>query len=475
MPKILYFLSLLSNPSLRRFQQFLDSPYFNTKKDLRQLLKVLIPYIELTNSNWDKWEENAFSSWKKGKPFNKNDFRKSCSAMMDLYYIFIGIEQYQEHTGLPKMHQLFALNQLGEEKHFAKFYAHIHQNQVQKAEDIGEEDFWISSLVLNSAITYEHLLPQRKEVAHFSRAEQQLDHYYVLRKFKYALAMMGQNQLLGSNVPNSSAHFFDFFENIFQQDHTWHPIIHAYRYLLLAYKYQEEQEHYEQLKYLLANELQELNPEELRELFTAALNLCTTQIHMGKGFYYEEYGKLYQIMIDRDLIWVQGKILAWHVKNLSLYHARRGNFNWIASFIEDCRHKLIPSQRKQVLLFCEGLLAYYKKEHTTARKKFNGLLQKFDDVFYGLDARVLLARALYEMGDSALEQLLGSAPRFIKSKRISEAQKASRLNFFRFLRILYMTPKYKQEKIELLRQKVVSESQLASKKWLLEQIDKKKI
>lgn len=474
MPKILYFLFLLPKPYQRRFQQFLESPYFNSRKDLPLLLKALIPYANLVESGWDKWEENAYSTWKKGKKFKQNEFRKSCSALVELYYTFIGIEFYQTRSGLPQMHQLHALNQLGEEKYFGKFYKKVFQQQVQKSEEIEEEDFWISSLVLNSAITHEHLLPERKEVSHFFRAGQQLDHYYVLRKFKYALAMMGQNQMLGAEIPDSLTHFFDYFEKIFDKGQSWHPIIHAYRHLLFAYQFHEEEVHYLNLKNLLEHELHELSKNELRELFTATLNLCTKQRRREPKFYDPEYGNLYQIMIDRDLLWVEGKILAWHVKNISIYHGKRGNFQWLASFIDICRDKLIPSQKKQVLLFCEGLLAFYQKEHITARKKFNSLLNKFDDVFYGLDARVLLACALYELGDSALEQLLGSAPRFIKSKKISEGQKLPRLNFFRFLRILYKTPRYKQEKIGELEQMVLKESPIASKEWLLEQIEKQK-
>lgn len=48
-------------------------------------------------------------------------------------------------------------------------------------------------------------------------------------------------------------------------------------------------------------------------------------------------------------------------------------------------------------------MAYYQKEYKQARKDFEILLGKFDDVFYGLNIRVAKARLLYEIDDSELD------------------------------------------------------------------------
>ena len=178
-------------------------------------------------------------------------------------------------------------------------------------------------------------------------------------------------------------------------------------------------------------------------------------------------------MIDREVIWINGKILAWDVINLTVYHLEEGDYEWVESFIELCEDRLVSSQMQQVKLFCRGLMAYYQKEYKQARKDFEILLGKFDDVFYGLNIRVAKARLLYEIDDSELDFLLNSAPAYIKSQAISSNQKKNRLVFFRLLKRLYNIRPYDKKRLRKLLDDIKGESQISSKKWLMEQVKEK--
>ena len=402
--------------------------------------------------NLTQWEEKAFKRWKKGKEFDKNLFRKSCTSLLELFYKFLATEYHQEQKGLFQLHQLWALNDLGADKYFESFLKRISKGQTKGKEEFGEEDFWIDSQLLNTQITYAHLLPQREKVPEISQAASALDQYYLLRRLKYEIAMQGQKQMLGSD-PLEETHFFStLMDQMGEWQGDWHPLIRGYHFLLMAYRDEENESNYAKLIELLQHGLGQANLDEQRELFTGTLNFCRLQMDNGGKNFDEEYGEIYQIMIDRDVIWYQGKILAWHVKNLAIYHLKRENYSWITNFVEQCQHKLMPTQQDQVILFCTGLSEYHQKKYKLAREYFEQLLSEFDDVFYGIDVRVAKARLLYETEDSELEQLLDSAPRFIRSKPLSQVHKTRKLNFFRYLKRLVYAPN--EKKLHQLLQEV---------------------
>lgn len=469
MPKIFYYFNLLSLAQQKRFRLWIASPYFNSRKDLIALTHVLLAYVQEVQQ--DDWEETVFNRWKKNQAFDQAFFRNSCSKLLKLLLQFLGMEQYQQQEHLVRLHQLQALNANGADKYFSQAYSQTeHQLQLSQT-GISAEDFWVHSLMLDTRITFAHLQPKRQLVPDFNQANYYLDQYYLLRKLKYALAQQTQSQLLLHEAEKSEASIrvSALLKEFAHRPQQFHPLIHAYYHLLQAYDEEEGSQAFGALKSLLKTGLSSVSMEELREISTASINYCGHQIRQGNATYRQEMEEIYEIMIERDLLWINGQVVAWHVKNLTTHHLVRKNYAWVERFLEIIEDKLIPSHRQQITLYCQGLMYYFQQQYREARKAFEQLLARFDDVYFGLDIRIVKARLLYELNDSELEYWLQSGEKYIKSKDISPSQRIPRQHFFRLLKRLYNTNPYHKAKLHKLAFEIREAKQLNSQQWLLQQ------
>lgn len=89
--KLTELLSSFSNPELKKFKTFLNSPYFNSKEQFVKMLDALSAYHP-DYENEKLTEEKVFKAAFPGKAYNYNVFKKSFSDIYELARTFIAIE-----------------------------------------------------------------------------------------------------------------------------------------------------------------------------------------------------------------------------------------------------------------------------------------------------------------------------------------------------------------------------------------------
>lgn len=476
MPKILYFLSKLDKGGWKKFREFLSSPFFTVDMKLPILLDALQKHP--TCDKRDQWEKEVFKVWKPQTPYDRNALRQSCTKLLELLKEYLGLIQYQQQAHLVNLHQVQGINQLGAEKYFHQSYQKAWQKWDHTVEERGSFDYWIAAQLFTSQINHHNLHGHRKMLPEIQEASIALDHYFWIQKAKFRLAELAQTQMFGSQAFASHGDNLLQIYPLLDVEADTNQLLTAYHLLLLAYENQEDANSYWTFKAYVQDQLHHGDREEIRSLISAAINYSNQQRRQGKHEFDEEFGDLYQILIEKDFIWINGKILAGDVMNLVVYHCEKKNFGWVDDFLIKCQKHLLPKQKEQAQLFCYGLRDYYKKNYFRAKQLMDQLLDDFDDVFYGINARIIKARISFEKGDmydEGLADFLDAAYNFIRYQSISETHKKRQMNFFRYCRRLgiVMQSLDKNKALEKLKQEISQDPNVSSKQWLLAQIEER--
>ncbi|MEM7040763.1 MAG: hypothetical protein AAF570_27625, partial [Bacteroidota bacterium] len=120
------------------------------------------------------------------------------------------------------------------------------------------------------------------------------------------------------------------------------------------------------------------------------------------------------------------------------------------------------------------LLMYHRQDYEASERFFNRLLQDYQDVFYGFDARGHLLKIYYETNDMrGLESLLHSFRMFLdRNKDVAPEKRRQYVTFLNHLRKLLNIPLNDRGRIEKLKKEILEkESKGMGISWLIEKID----
>ena len=96
------------------------------------------------------------------------------------------------------------------------------------------------------------------------------------------------------------------------------------------------------------------------------------------------------------------------------------------------------------LAYNRGVLAFHQKYFDQAEKHFNIVLNDYEDLFYGCDARLWLLKVYYDTGNAiGLESMMESFRMFLqRHKTLGKPHKDRYLTFINYLRrIMNIPPK----------------------------------
>jgi hypothetical protein len=230
--------------------------------------------------------------------------------------------------------------------------------------------------------------------------------------------------------------------------------------------------HYRELVELLDRNGSQLPVPDLKDGYTYALNFCTQQVNTGKAIYLEELFGLHQVLLEKQLFLESGELSEWVYKNIVTVGCRLKEYDWVRTFIEEYQPLLAASSRLNAYNYNLAYFHYHRSEHEEALT----LLRKveFTDVYYQLNARIILLKSYFESGDfRALDYHLDAFRLFlIRNRKVSEERRRSGLRFIRFTRSLMKlveVEKPSEKELSNFIEQLQSGPEVLNRSWLLEQ------
>lgn len=464
--KLIELLKALSKEELLEFQEFVASPYFNKNDDLVKLVN----YLSEAGPDYpiDKIKkEYVFGLLFPNIPFDKKRMSYLMNYLLKLGERFLAIRQIEQKDSLLQTYTLeeFANRKL--DKHF-NFLNKRLDHQVNTKDKRSEGYFLVQFRLSEINTEYIHKKVIRKEDNTLGKLSEDLDNFYFFFKLKFGCEMLNRQSIVKGEYDLELSNQVQAY---LVKNQPTHPLIRFYLEIYMLYS-SEEDSHFHNISELLGIHDQEIEREELRNIYLYVFNYCVRRLRVNPIF----INRALQISkdgIDRGvLLEDDGYLRPWTYSNVVKLAIMSDDTSWLEEFIHDKKELINPQFRKDALHYNLAELYYHKKEYNRVLEQINQV--QFSDMQYKMGSRIIQIKTFYELDESeTLDSLIASFIQLLRrSTQVSTRVKKSYLNF---CTILSKILRYDDRKREAIKQEINKTTLITEKNWLLKVLAENKV
>lgn len=456
--KLFLVLNRLDNREIRQFEQFLDSPYFNQRADLQQLLAA-----------WKKHRGQGLSAEKLYQAIYPNRKFKEQELRLLMSYLFRLLEQFlvfqelveEEKVQVQQLAKVRAYQRLKLPKLALKALQKGESSDVQNAEFYYEQ---FQKLTLE----YEFSSIENPSSDHqFQATADNLDIAYFALKLRQTCLSLSHQAVYQSDF---KAHFLEeIITEIIQRQLQKNPAIGIYYYIYKTLTEEHAVDSFRQLKSLLFTHHQSFPNKEVRDIYVMTINHCIRAMNRGEMEYLQEVLDIYKQGLEQAYLLENGTLSRFTYNNIVRIALKVKDLKWAEFFIHHYKNSLDRAHQKSIFNFSLASLAYAKKDYDTAVEK----LQQFNysDVLLNLAAKSLLLKIYYEwQTDDLLYAHLDAMKNYIQRKKIIAYHRRNYLNIIHYTKKLMQLNFYDKNEIEQFQTAIQKETILTEREWLLNQV-----
>lgn len=441
-----------------------DTPFFNKKPEVARLCLYLADNVQRTTPKlFDK--EKLYEAAFPGKAFDDARLRLTMTWLLKLIERYLAIVQMESTGHDQELYLLKALRERGIEKRFDK----KHKDLLASLELGARKD--ARSHHLQYALASEELegrsVRERSSSIELHPLHNHLTSYYLSEMLRHACSAL-THQAISSQVYD-----MDLLRQVLilaeQFGVESYPAIAIYYHACKALQSPEDRQHFDNWKQCLLTNEALFSTIELRSIYLLGINFCIRRMNKGEQVFIREAFDLYRSALGKDLLVEKGYLTAFTFKNIIRIGTALEESEWTSAFFEENQHKLHPAERPNVVRYNAAFLHFRRGEYSKAMP----LLQRveFDDTLNNLDARRMLLRSYFELGEmSALDSLIHSFTTYLRRQKDLGYHKELYLNLLRYLRQLMELPPGDKQLAKNLQQQVLDTELVADKEWLLSKI-----
>lgn len=467
------------------FADFLNSPYFNRKKQLTRFFGYLSKFYPGFD---DKKLEKEFV-YKKIFPksrFNGQVFKNLCSELYSHAKEFITIDSYKKKT---YRHQINFIEIL-EKKRIDELY-------LTELKSLEKE--------LKNSPYYERLFMDKFETEglkinyHLNRSRQKDSMYHGINEGTELLKffIVNATRILFGFTINRAIFNAKFSDNAFEiftkgiiekgmldtainfietnKINDWEIVTINY-YLILALLYPGNDEYYEKAKGLVFNNINKFSREHQFEIPNALFTICTRRINvLHTRENYNRAFELVQFQLSNNLFktFNESFITVYKFRNVFMIALSLRKYKWIKEFTEKYIKEVTPVDRENLWNHCNAFIAFNNNDYKRSIDYLNKV--KFDQFIYKIDVKNLLLLNYYELGyfENA-RSLITSFRQFLKTNKFVSSQFAESNNRLikRYETLLDLTDSYDEIKLDLLRKDIIESPYMIYGDWFLKVLDR---
>jgi hypothetical protein len=468
-------LSAFDRKEMTRFRDFALSPYFNKHEGLREIVcychKIYPQFTEKNCSN-SAITQSVFSNRKE----TETQLPVLLTYLRRLVFQFLDVEAYR---GSHLVDSVFLLEQLRQKNQSA-----AHQKQLERERIVINEqkfrdgNFFYKKYLLEREA--DQLYIQKginQEAEAFQQKANHLDAFYLSEKLKDACEMLVRSRLM--KVDYSSV-LMEAILQVIQKDQNKYfdiPPIHVY-YHIYQMIVQEEVSYYEDAFASVEKHASFFPKAELQNIYNYLQNYCVFQINKGRADFLPASFRLYQIQLEKALLFIDGFLPEWHYKNMVATGLRLQELDWVHQFLEDYRPLLLPEVQENAYAYN---LAEYHYATGAYKKAMQLLLQvSYTNPRYSMGAKALLLKTYYDLEEhEALVALCKSFSQLLlRDKSTSEFRRQGYKHLFEFTRKAshlrdkqpYTKPEQMHSAWVQLKKEVKEAEPIFNRAWLEERI-----
>ncbi len=470
--KLITLLSTFSKKEMTRFGEFVQSPYFNKRIDVINLVQYLHNiYPNFTEKKCA--QKKIFQEIYPTKIYNHSPLSLVFTYTFRLAKKFLNTEVYNTQPQVQSLNLLQAIHQ--------KKQVPLYQKQFKKAQKTLEALPYRN----NSFYQYQYEFTKIAELENQFNSWQgltgnqlinvhSLDYFYISEKLRTACELKVRSEILQS--PFNSPLLAPIIVAVQKDWKSYQKIpsivVYYHLYNMLV---EEDTKYYYKVLPIIEQHNTFFPRIELQEIYTYIQNYCIKQINKNKEEFMQELLNIYKIQLNRRFLHdAHGQLSEWHYKNIVTLGLRLEAVEWVNKFIESYKKDLQIECRANAYRFNRAAFDY----HTGAYESVLKLLLNVEhsNVQYSLGTRWLLLRTYYELEEKdAFFSLCDSFRIYLQRHQlISDFKKKGNKQAIRFIRKLFqlkLTGSYKEpikttKKWLKLKQEIKDTKVLFNRKWL---------
>jgi hypothetical protein len=459
-----YFYLLSCSPTEKgELQEFVASPFFNRNEKLLALLRELLLLV-------DGQETDAESLYLKinGGVYSEQQLRYQLSDLNQLIEDFFSLKRWKKETQLKKQ---FLVRELQQKKlsKFAKQHVQVlldaeEENQLQDSDSLG-----IKLLSEETSFRFASENDNRAVDSRLQKLSDSIDVFYFAKKLKYACEMINRSNVLKVDY---NIHFIsEIKEFLGSSDFLKVPAISIYYHILNSLVDPLNEDHYKKLKQELTGNKKAFSMNELRDMFTFAQNYCIRQLNLGNAVYLEESFSNYDFLLNEKIILVNNNLSQFDFKNITTIALRLKKYEWVKNFISRYISYLPYGERKNAEVYNLSRLYYSVGEMKKALKLMRDV--EFTDIYYHLDAKVLLVKIYYDTGSfESIMPLFSSFNNYLRrNKKVSSYQQQAYQNFLKLAMKMFNYKLFDKGNFENIKASLETAETIADINWLKQKVN----
>jgi hypothetical protein len=463
-PKLHLHLQTLDNKALKRFSDFIHSPYFTRHEETR----VFFAALTRRHPDYSRNDEKVFAEAFPSRPYDYPRLRVLRTYILDLLHRFWTLEELDQSEEEKTRLKIRALGNHG--------LARDHRKEIEKAKTPLDDrplgnlsaayhaynlaESWVDSTLK---------MGSRTGVTEIQAALRRLDEFAICSRLKILCGIANSR----ANITQEEKEF-GMRETLLLTERLQlqrEPLIALYYHLLHLLSEADHEVHFPVMRKLLRENQAYIDPSELLNLFGFLINYCLFTYNRGRPEFLRITFEVYQEMIALDLLFDQGGFTAHAYKNVVSLGARLKEFEWTREFVKETYRRLPERWREGVFHYGMAYLDFAEGLYSEAKRH---LLQvEFYDQLYRSSHQVLLLRIYYETDEvESFYALLDTFRRYLnRNSDLSESMIAGLTNQINLTKKAFEL-KLGEKKLskEKLREEVLSLQPVVDRSWILEKL-----
>ncbi|MBS1552240.1 MAG: hypothetical protein JST15_09265 [Bacteroidetes bacterium] len=475
--KIISILKSFSPEELKKFRDFVHSPFHNKNKNALGLFEIIRKYYPgFEESPIEK--EKVFRKLFPGKNYNDTVMRILLSDLLKIS------EEYLAYTGFKKnkYDELKFLLSEYKERNLDSLYKRNFRYAESTLDESGNIDiyYFLKRFELESA-GIDFLISKDKQISTGKNVLRQGE--YLVSLFLSGILNIVHELKVHKDVLNIEFEFNLADKAIqsidleallgYMKDNNfiYYPVISIYYNMYMSYIHEDIDEYYYELRKKVDENFGYFTRNERVNLMIILENICLIKAVNGKPDFYHNLMEIYRKMLS-EKIYLHSDNEYFQInlfRNMFYTAIILEDYKWAEKFLSEHISELSPGQRENMDHYTKAVLFFEKKNFNGSLEEVNKV--KFNFFVYKYDVKLLMLKSFYELGyyENALSMIDSFSHFLSKNKIVSETEKERFGNFNSFLKVLIKIKTGSVTSGDKNLSKRISGTKIVnSRKWLLE-------
>ena len=461
----------LSKRERREFRKFVRSPYFNQREDVIRLFD----YMDESLGNslpMALHRKNVFKFVFPNEPFDDKRLRHTTSFLLKILKRYLSQAELENDTIQVQQYLCKSLRKKGLDVFFEKELKNTYSQLEKNSYRDSKFYFQNYQLSMEEAV---FTMPQRRSGdMNFQSIADQLTISFISSVLRLSCNMQSHQTMSGQiydlkllsevlalvesgtylEIPAVALHYHCYcaIENL-EKDNI-----------------EKSEQNFRKLKSLIQQHWKIFPPSEIRDIYLFAVNYCIKRLNAGDRRFIREAFELFRSGLKNETLLEEGILSSFTYKNITRLGTALSENEWVGQFLAEYKMYLNPRERENTWRYNLAFFYFQQQEYKRAMRLL--LQTEFKDVLNNLDARRMLLKSYFELGEyNALDSLLDSFSRYIHRQNDLGYHRENYLNLIRFVKKIIHGAIKNKETLQDLKKEMESTNQLAEREWLLEKVN----